>query len=116
MASRRPGVASLARGLMSSSPDQQLADLEAGEGEPLAHGVPVTYVSPGRGDPANSWTPNSMLVSSLTLQTNPINILYDQGRDYKEYCQQIRPFSDLYHPLPCYGSAIDHDCRPQSSE
>ena len=78
MTSRRPGVLSLTRGPMSSSPDQRLADLEAGEGEPLTNGVPTTYVPPVHGDPTNSWTPNSTLVSFLTLQTNPFNILHDQ--------------------------------------
>lgn len=63
MASRRPRVVpDLALGLMSSSYDQRLGDLEAGEGDTLNGPSQATYVPPVGHSLANSWTPNSVFV------------------------------------------------------
>lgn len=63
---RRPRAASLTLGHMSSSLDQRLGDLEAGEGDAL-NGPLQTYVPPVGHGLANSWTPNSVLALSDTI-------------------------------------------------
>ncbi len=60
--SRRPRATSLTLGLMSSSPDQRLADLEAGETEALNNAASQTYVELVGHGLTNSWTPNSVVV------------------------------------------------------
>ena len=60
--SRRPRAGSLTLGLMSSSPDQRLSDLEAGETEALNDASSQTYVGLVGNGLADSWTPNSVVV------------------------------------------------------